>query len=160
MILKVTPRSAEPWVGTFAFGYPSPPALTAAFGCPDERMLCVISAGQGYTVMSDDPSRWCQLAPFPIIQALPIPSKRIIVFADLTTLTGYRNEVPLWQTDQLSFDGIDITEIAHGYLKGRGWHAPDQKGDRVHCGSRNWSSSIFGIAGLPPRHIDRSARPA
>ena len=127
VILKIAPRSGAPWVGTFAFGYESPPALTAALGCPDEGMLCVISAGRGYTVMTDDPYRWNRLAPFPIVQAVPIASKRIIVFADFTTLTAYRNEVVLWQTDQLSFDGIDITEVAQGCLKGTGWHAPEQK---------------------------------
>jgi hypothetical protein len=127
VILKVSPRNAEPWVGTFAFGYQSPPALTAVLGCPDERMLCVISAGQGYTVLTDDPYRWNRLAPFPIVQAFPIPTKRIIVLADFTTLTGYRNEVPLWQTEQLSWDGINITEVAQGSLKGTGWDAPDQR---------------------------------
>ena len=125
--LEVAPRNAAAWIGTFAFGYPSPPALTAVLGCPDEGMLCVVSAGQGYTVRAVDPHRWTKLAPFPILQAIPIPSQRIIVFADFTTLTAYRNEAVLWETDQLSFDGIDITEVAQGYLKGTGWDAPEQK---------------------------------
>jgi hypothetical protein len=68
--IKVVPSTGLPWVGVFDFGYGVPPAISAILSAPNPGVLCVVSAGAGYLVKSDEPDAWIyfrsrECAPFP-----------------------------------------------------------------------------------------------
>ncbi|MCP4602208.1 MAG: hypothetical protein GY847_17110 [Proteobacteria bacterium] len=129
LVVKIMPHQGLSWIGTFASGYNSPVALTGIFAYPDEQFLCVVSAGAGYIVRADDPKSWEQVRAYPITDARTIPEKQLLVFADFTALSAYGPEGMVWTIDDLSWDGLEITEVSPGFIRGLAWDSP--RGQKV-----------------------------
>src|SRR5690349_2757820 len=70
--LKVSPAARKSWVGVFAFGYQSPPALSRVISSPDPNRACVIARGAAYIVKADEPENVEQLPILPVLDIRPI----------------------------------------------------------------------------------------
>jgi len=127
IILKISPLHKKEWLGTFAFGYDSPKALTGIYSCPHPSLLCVISSGQGYIVNADSPTNWNLIESYPILIVYPVVEKNLIIFVDYTTISAYQSNNLLWRTKQLSWDGITLVEITTSVIRGKGWDASINK---------------------------------
>jgi hypothetical protein len=100
-ILRVRPAEGEPWVGVFSkgdFGFPDR-APNRLVGWPDERSLCVVYAGGGVVVRTDDPSRSFEIEPCPITDLLVIPDFELVVFSDFWRFAAYGRDGLVWQAD-------------------------------------------------------------
>jgi hypothetical protein len=124
LVVKIIPQHGLTWIGTFASGYRSPTAVTGVFSCPDGHSLCVVSAGAGYIVRADDPQSWEEVRAHPITDVRAIPEAQLLVFADFTALSAYGSEGLAWTTDDLSWDGLEITEVSPDFIRGLAWDAP------------------------------------
>lgn len=126
VLIRVTPHSGEPWLGVFAQG-DFANAVTGIYSCPDENSVCVISAGQGYVVRADNPQDWEEIEGYPVLDVRPVSSRRLLVFADFTTLLAYGSDGKSWVTSRLSSDGLKITEATPNYIRVSGWDAAQQR---------------------------------
>jgi hypothetical protein len=121
LIVQVSPRPSEPWIGTFAFGTISPKGKNGLYTWPDPQMLCVVSQGQGYLVCADEPTKSELIRVDPILDVMPVAAKKIVVFANYTELIAYGKSGPVWVTNRLSWDGLKLTRVNNDYIEGEVW---------------------------------------
>lgn len=123
LTLEIRPDNAPPWLGTFAFGDILKSALSGVFSMPDRSRVCVVARGQGYTVRADQPTLWEPVQAAPITGVLPLPSKRLLVFATFTILVAYGEGGIKWRTKRLSSDGLQISSVTDSAIHGTCWDA-------------------------------------
>lgn len=127
VIVRVAPHDGEPWVGVFAFGYTSSKVISGVFSFPDPETICVVSAGAGYVVEVRAPRLWEQVNLFPLLNVRFEPERRVALFSDFTRLTAYGPEGKLWETVDLSWDGLSIERVAADGIWGTAWDSPKSK---------------------------------
>ncbi|HKB64262.1 MAG TPA: hypothetical protein VKC61_00300 [Pyrinomonadaceae bacterium] len=121
LIVEVSTRSSESWIGTFAFGTISPKGKNGLYAWPDPRILCVVSQGQGYLVWADEPTKSELIRVDPVLDVMSVPAKQIVVFANYTQLIAYGKSGPVWVTNRLSWDGLKLTKLNNDYIEGEVW---------------------------------------
>jgi hypothetical protein len=114
----------EWWVGSFAFGLDSPAAITAAYACPQETMLCVVSRGRGYVVDTSAPTEWLEVPVFPVLAVHPVAAAGLLLLCDDIGIVAYGEHGRTWQNDAVSWDGLKITRITPDEIHGTAWDAP------------------------------------
>jgi hypothetical protein len=109
-ILAVGPADGEPWIGVFrGGGYGVPLAAPGqVIGWPDEKSLCVVKAGNGCLVRTDDPTETSEIDAFPITDVLAIADRDLVVFADFTDLIAYGPDGIAWRSGRVALDELDI----------------------------------------------------
>jgi hypothetical protein len=96
VIVRVTPKQQEPWIGVFAFGDWE---LNELFSTPDPNVLGVISRGSGYFVNVSTPSKWENMRLHPIIGVFQIESKNWLIFHDFGRICAWGSDGLVWLTD-------------------------------------------------------------
>lgn len=121
LALRVRRSPGDSWVGSFQ---PGVEGISGLFATPSESILCVVVKGQGYWVPVDSPREYEIIPSFPIKHVIPIPNTKMMVFVDHVKLVAYGTKGYLWQTDNLSWDGLKITEVSSNRICGLAWDAP------------------------------------
>jgi hypothetical protein len=121
ILVKVSPKGAQPWFGTFAFGHIAPTGASGVFTMPDPHQMCVVARGQGYLLSPDSPTSWDQVRVTPIIEVHPIRAQGIVVFADFTRLVAYSATGIKWATKRLAWDCLKITKVSDDFIRGEYW---------------------------------------
>jgi hypothetical protein len=127
LLIKVSPQVGMPWLGIFAFGYNSPNVVTGIYACPNSISVCVVSAGQGYIVRTDDPHVWEEVIAYPILDVRSLHMSKLLIFSDFTEIVAYGLGGMVWKTSRLSSDGLKIIEATPDYIRGLAWDAPQQQ---------------------------------
>ncbi|HLY39885.1 MAG TPA: hypothetical protein VKR52_01680 [Terracidiphilus sp.] len=141
--LKLIPESAEPWVGVFGFGYPSPPAISRVVSTPDKDRVCVVSGGAAYLVKTDDPEIWAELPVVPVLDVRCLPTKQILVFADFTRLTAYDQNGRVWQSPRLCCDGLRILKVTEDRIEGVGYDPTSPQREMPFWADLNTGKSLL-----------------
>jgi hypothetical protein len=119
--IKVTPVDGEPWVGDFECG---PGGVTGLFATPSPEVLCVVTKGQGFWIPVQAPADYEIIRSIPIQEVLAVPNGRTLVFVDHTRLAAYSLNGLQWLTDDLSWDGLKVTEVTAEAVRGTAWDSP------------------------------------
>jgi hypothetical protein len=119
--LRVKPGNGESWIGVFAFGYSSPPALSRVVSTPDRDRLCVIANGAAYVVKSDEPEVWDKIPVNPVLDVRLVPEKGLIIFSDFTRLAAYRRGTVTWRSPRVCWDALKIIRITGEVIEGVGY---------------------------------------
>ncbi|HWD37619.1 MAG TPA: hypothetical protein VG944_02140 [Fimbriimonas sp.] len=119
VLVRVRRRQRPIWLGTFAFGKLGSRGVTGIYATPNPRKLCVVGKGAGYFVSVDDPSNWEEVRVEPILDVRGIPSTSLMIFADFTRMIAHGPEGLCWETERLSWDGFEITEVCGSTIEGR-----------------------------------------
>jgi hypothetical protein len=122
--VEVVTGKGDVWVGEFEAG---PGGLSGLFAtpCPDD--LCVVNAGYAYRIPTPTPSRYDLIPAIPVKNVLRVPRKDVLVFVDYVRLTALGPAGLLWQSADVSWDGIKLLEVSSAFIRGLGWDSP---GDR------------------------------
>jgi len=121
LLLEITPVDGEPWVGSFECG---PSGATGLYATPHPDVLCVVAKGQGFWVHVHAAPNFEIIRAVPIKEVHPVPGRNMLVFVDFTKLAGYGADGLLWQTDDLSWDGLKISEVSADVIRGLAWDSP------------------------------------
>jgi hypothetical protein len=124
LTLRVVPRDAPAWTGTFEGGYPSPSAVTTVRTGPRPDLLLVVNKGSGFLVPVTDPDGAIELDLSPIVGVVASPENDILVAADFTHLAAFGPDGHRW-TAEVSWDGVDLDNVRGGVVHGQGWDAPE-----------------------------------
>jgi hypothetical protein len=129
--IRIVPNEGPEWIGRFAFFDPSGKSPTLMLSCPNPRQLCVVSSGAGYIVQTDEPVKWLPIECTPVRVARAALAEGLLLFADFTKLVAYDESGLKWQSLDVSYDGIEIIELADGRVVIGGWDSPKQRHTRV-----------------------------
>ncbi len=121
--LRVTPQKGRAWNGFFALGFESDQVISALCSCPDPDFVCVVVGGYAYVVKASAPTSWFQVEQRPVMELRAIAENELILFTGFTTISAVGRSGLAWTTDRLSWEGVEVTDIAGGKLRGLGWDA-------------------------------------
>jgi len=125
--VMVRPEHSSPFLATFALGFADPSTPTGVWSCPAPNEICAVAGGYAYIVNTIQAAQFTHIAFRPVLEVLPVPEHRLLLFAGHHALLAWGIDGPAWQTQRLSSEGLRITEIRNNELHGCGW---DQITDR------------------------------
>lgn len=122
LVVRVTPREAEPWVGNFALGVGG---ITRVMEAPEINIICVVAEGNAYFVDVTRPLKY-EIGFTMVERAIDISERQLLVLANNTGLVAYGSGGCFWRTPRISWDGIEITNVSPHLITGVAWNAPTQ----------------------------------
>ena len=70
------------------------------------------------------PASYDMIRSIPIRDVLVVPEEPKLVFVDHTRLAAYGPRGFLWLTDDLSWDGLRVTDVTASMIRGTAWDSP------------------------------------
>ena len=117
----VRPANAEPFLATCALGFRDAAAPTGLWSAPNPDALCAVSGGYAYILDTTRPERFTMLEYRPVLQVLPAPVQGLLLFVGHHAILAWGAQGEAWRTAKLSDEGVTVTGIEDGVLRGLGW---------------------------------------
>jgi hypothetical protein len=127
VMVEISPNSAEPWIGVFAFGYGlARTAISAISTCPDEYSICVVANGSAYVTDSRRPSSCVTVPCVPVFGVRSVARADLLVFWDFTSIVAWGRQGLAWKSKDLCSDDLEVGEVTGKSIKCTGWSAPSR----------------------------------
>lgn len=117
----VRPREAEPFLATCALGFRNPAAPTGLWSMPNPGWLCAVSGGYAYLIDTTAPERFTMLPYRPILDVRAAVADGLLLFVGHHRILAWGRDDQAWESEKLSDEGVTITAIDPGILRGQGW---------------------------------------
>lgn len=119
--VMVKPSGGGAYLLVCALGFKDPSMPRGVYGCPDADWICVIAGGYCYLADVNQPERVTLLAMKPVVEVLPAVSDGLLLFVGFQSILAWGREGKAWETGRLSWEGVRVTGVIDGCLKGLGW---------------------------------------
>jgi hypothetical protein len=119
--LLVKPTSGDTFLATCALGFADPTAPTGVWSCPDPEWLCAVSGGYAYLIHTLQPQQWSQIPYRPVLNVRALKEQQLLLFVGHHSILAWGRDGQAWQSERLSWEGIEITDIVGDTLCGLGW---------------------------------------
>ncbi len=119
--VMVKPAAGGAYLLTCALGFKDPSMPSGVFGCPEPEEICVVAGGYAYLAKVAAPESVELLAMKPVVSVVSAEEYGLLVFVGFTAVLAWGSEGKAWETERLSWDGVRVTGIEGGVLKGFGW---------------------------------------
>ena len=127
LLVQVHPAAGGTFLATCALGFNDPAMPSGIFTCPNPREMCAVAGGYAYVIDTAAPECSTHIPLKPVVQVLPLAEHSLLVFVGFHSIAAWGREGLAWQTARLSWEGIRITGVAGGALRGFGWNMPTDK---------------------------------
>jgi hypothetical protein len=117
----VHPDSAQPFLATCALGFRDPVVPTGIWSAPRPEEICAVSGGYAYVINTAAPERFTMIPYRPVLEVRSLPEQGLLLFVGHHRILAWGALGEAWQSDKLSDEGVTITEIGGGMLRGLGW---------------------------------------
>jgi hypothetical protein len=117
----VRPASGGSYLLTAALGFKDPSMPTGVFGCPTPQDICILAGGYAYVGRVGEPGQVTLVEMKPVIQVLECVGESMLVFVGFTAVMGWGVDGKAWETQRLSWEGLRLTAVEAGVLRGFGW---------------------------------------
>jgi len=117
----VRPAAGGSFLLTAALGFKDPSMPTGVFGCPNADEICVVAGGYAYVGKATEPESVTLVGMKPVVQAFECVEQGVLVFAGFTAVLGWGASGKAWETRRLSWEGLRVTGVEDGVLRGFGW---------------------------------------
>lgn len=121
LLLRVRPASGGEFLATCARGFADPRMPTGLFACPNAREMCAVAGGYAYMVDTQSPERCVQVGLRPVVEVRPLVQEGLLVFVGFQTIAAWGRDGAAWTTERLSWEGLRVTGVEGGELRGFGW---------------------------------------
>ncbi len=122
--LLVHPAGEGDFLATCALGFDAPSVPTGLWSCPHADDLCAVAGGYAYIVRTTQPAQSSFLPLRPVVGVHSVLENDLLLFVGFHALLAWGRDGLLWQSARLTWEGIRITEISGGEVRGFGWHMP------------------------------------
>ena len=124
--LLVRPAPGEPqFLATCALGFRDPSMPTGVFATPNPAQMCAVAGGYAYLIDTANPVQSVHVDQRPVTKV--VLTDDLILFAGFHTVQAWGAEGHAWTTKRLTWEGIQLGEIANGFLHGTGWNMMTDK---------------------------------
>lgn len=114
-------RIAEPFLATCALGFRDPITPSGVWSCPNHQELCAVSGGYAYVIDTSRPERFTMIEYRPVLEIRPAPLDQLLLFVGHRSVLAWGCDGQAWQSPKLSDEGVTITSVETGLLRGLGW---------------------------------------
>jgi hypothetical protein len=121
------PLYAQQFLATFALGFRDPAVPTGLWSCPEPEELCAISGGYAYLIHTAAPERFTMLPYRPVLEVRPVLDEQLLLFIGHRNILAWGRQSEAWQSEKLSDEGLTITGLESGVLRGLGWEMRTDK---------------------------------
>jgi hypothetical protein len=118
---------AQPFLATCALGFRDPAVPTGLWSAPHPDWLCAVSGGYAYLIDTTAPERFNMIPYRPVLEVRPVPDARLLLFVGHHAILAWGVEGEAWQSEKLSSEGVTVTGIDGGVLRGLGWELMTDK---------------------------------
>lgn len=119
--VMVRPAAGGAFLASCALGYTDPSMPTGVFACPHPAELCAVAGGYAYVIDTTHPERSTHISLKPVVEIKPLPQQNLLLFLGFHTIVAWGREGLRWETARLSWEGIRLTGVEDGILRGLGW---------------------------------------
>jgi len=123
----VHPAGGGSFLATCALGFADPAMPSGIFACPNPRELCAVAGGYAYVLDTAAPEHSTHIPLKPVVEVLVLAEQGLLVFGGFHAIAAWGREGLAWQTARLSWEGIRITGVEGGELRGFGWNLMTDK---------------------------------
>ncbi|PQO45467.1 hypothetical protein C5Y93_13530 [Blastopirellula marina] len=129
LTLEIVPfsDSMDSWIATFPNRGWARGSEPAVFSMPSPSQALVIAFGEAYLVNTNDPSQCTLLDIIPVVGAMAIPERQMVVLYDFIYLEAIGPEGSRWVSPRLATDGLRDVGYGDGLIVGEGWNAAHDK---------------------------------
>lgn len=121
LFLEVRPAVGGTFLATCALGFRDPSLPSGVWSCPAEGELLAVAGGYAYRVDTQRPELTELLEQRPVVQVLPVRGEGLILLAGFHDVLAIGAEGVRWRSARLSWEGVTMTGVDGGELRGTGW---------------------------------------
>jgi hypothetical protein len=121
VLIRPAGEDAQPFLATCALGFRDPSVPSGLWSAPNPQEICAVSGGYVYLIDTTAPERFTMLPLRPVMQVWPALEAGLLLFAGHHSILAWGSEGLAWQSGKLSDEGVTISSIENGVLRGTGW---------------------------------------
>jgi hypothetical protein len=123
----VRPRQHAPFLATCALGFRDPAAPTGIWSTPHPDWLCAVSGGYAYLIDTTAPEQFIMLPYRPVLDIRAAAADKLLLFVGHHKILAWGSDGQAWESEKLSDEGVTITTIDDGVVRGMGWEMRSDK---------------------------------
>ncbi len=121
VLIRPEGDDAQLFLATCALGFRDPAAPTGLWSAPKPEELCAVAGGYAYLIDTAAPERFTMIAYRPVLEIRPVAAEGLLLFVGHHSILAWGREGQTWESEKLSDEGLTITEVENGVLRGMGW---------------------------------------
>lgn len=127
LLVRTQKPGASPFLATCALGFRDPVVPTGVWSAPNPDEICAVAGGYAYLIDTTSPDRFTMLPYRPVLQVRPAFDQGLLLFVGNRNILAWGENGQVWESAKLSDEGITITAIQGGLLRGLGWNLMTDK---------------------------------
>ena len=132
--------NAGAFLATCALGFRDPHAPTGVWSAPNGDEMCAVSGGYAYIIDTAQPERFTMIPYRPVLAVRPAIDARLLLFVGHRSILAWGPQGQAWESTKVSDEGVTISTIEDGVLRGVGWDLLSDKETpfalHLHSGDR------------------------
>ena len=127
LLIRPDAPDVQPFLATCALGFRDPAAPTGLWSSPKPEEICAVAGGYAYLIDTTAPERFTMIPYRPVTDILPVVQMDLLLFLGHHSILAWGRGGKVWESAKLSDEGVAITGVDGGTLRGTGW---EMKTDR------------------------------
>jgi hypothetical protein len=121
VLVQPDAQHAEPFLATCALGFRDAVVPTGLWSTPEPQKICAVSGGYAYLIDTTEPERFTMISFRPVLEVRAVPAEGLLLFVGHHAILAWGRGGQAWQSEKLSDEGVTVTAIEDGLLRGTGW---------------------------------------
>jgi hypothetical protein len=127
VLIRPDDGGSDSFLGTCALGFRDPSVPTGIWSTPDPQEICAVAGGYAYIIDTAEPERFTMIPYRPVLEVRPVVAESLLLFVGHRSILAWGPGGQAWESAKLSDEGITITAVENGYLRGAGWEMVSDK---------------------------------
>jgi hypothetical protein len=111
----------RPFLATCALGFRDAAVPTGLWAAPNADEICAVSGGYAYVIRTNAPEIFTMIAYRPVLEVRPVVEAGLLLFVGHHAILAWGKNGEAWQSEKLSAEGVTVTSVENGILRGLGW---------------------------------------
>jgi hypothetical protein len=121
VLIRPQGENAQPFLATCALGFRDPAAPTGLWSTPEPEKICAVAGGYAYLIDTTAPERFTMIPYRPVLEVRAVVEANRLLFVGHRSILAWGRDGQAWESEKLSDEGVTITAIEKGVLRGMGW---------------------------------------
>lgn len=115
------------FLATCAVGFLDAAAPTGIWSASNPEELCAVSGGYAYLIDTTAPERFTMIPYRPVLEVRSARDAGLLLFVGHRSILAWGARGQAWESGRLSDEGVTITSIEDGTVRGTGWQMMSDK---------------------------------
>ena len=127
VLIRASDENTQPFLATCALGFRDPAVPTGLWSASKPEELCAVAGGYAYLIDTTAPERFTMIPYRPVFGVLPVLEEGLLLFVGHRSILAWGRDGQAWESEKLSDEGVSITGVENGVLRGTGWEMRTDK---------------------------------